>query len=38
MLSKVTGLRVHLERNLTFLTDKINAELRIELCKLNGKD
>jgi AcrR family transcriptional regulator len=29
MLSKVTGDRVHLDRNLTFLINKINAVLRI---------
>lgn len=29
MLSKVTGNRIHLDRNITYLIEKINAELRI---------
>jgi hypothetical protein len=29
MLSKVTGNRIHLDRNIAYLVDKINAELRI---------
>ena len=36
MLSKVTGYRVHLERNLTFLIDKINADLKNSRVRTTG--